>query len=248
MRTELHFHVLPGVDDGPRDDAEAVELARLAVADGTGRIVATPHIHLVDVDEVQSRVDALQARLRVADIELELAPGGELSPDYARALDSRRLELIAHGPRGARWLLLEAPLFATETTLGTAADQLRACGFGALIGHPERSPATSINELRRLVSLGSVLQINASSLAGVHGRDARDGALELAQSGLPFVIASDAHSRERPPLMTRAGAELAAAGIEPHTIRTALDVLPDALLADGLGAVSAAAGLGAASG
>ena len=66
VRTELHFHLLPGVDDGPHDDIEAIELARLAVADGTGRIVVTPHVHLVELDEVRRRVDALRACLRAA--------------------------------------------------------------------------------------------------------------------------------------------------------------------------------------
>lgn len=243
MRTELHFHLLPGVDDGPRDDLEAIELARLAISDGTGRIVVTPHAHLVELDEVRRRVEALRGRLRAAGIELELAPGGELSPDHVGSLDRGQLERIAQGPRDQPWLLLEAPLFPTETELGAAADELRAKGFGLLIGHPERSPGTSLEELRRLASLGSVLQLNASSVAGRHGREARDGALELAWSGLPFVIASDAHSPDRPPLMTLAGVELEAAGIEPHRVRAAVDTLPEALLFHGLGAANPAAGL-----
>ena len=50
MRTELHFHLLPGVDDGPTDDAEAIELARLAIEDGTSLIVVTPHVRLADIE------------------------------------------------------------------------------------------------------------------------------------------------------------------------------------------------------
>ena len=43
---DVHFHLLPGVDDGPEDMAESVELARAAVADGThdrGGHTARPH-------------------------------------------------------------------------------------------------------------------------------------------------------------------------------------------------------------
>ena len=64
VRTELHFHLLPGIDDGPRDDREAIELARLAVADGTRRVVATPHVRLLDLDELPMRTAQLRARLR----------------------------------------------------------------------------------------------------------------------------------------------------------------------------------------
>src|SRR3954454_21816068 len=40
---DLHFHALPGVDDGPADEAAAVALARAAADAGTDTIVATPH-------------------------------------------------------------------------------------------------------------------------------------------------------------------------------------------------------------
>jgi tyrosine-protein phosphatase YwqE len=60
-RVELHFHPLPGVDDGPRTLGEAVALARLAVADGTGLVTCTPHVHLVDVSSLPERVAVLAA-------------------------------------------------------------------------------------------------------------------------------------------------------------------------------------------
>jgi protein-tyrosine phosphatase len=44
QRAELHFHLLPEVDDGPVDLDDAVELARLAVADGTSVVTVTPHV------------------------------------------------------------------------------------------------------------------------------------------------------------------------------------------------------------
>ena len=41
---DLHCHLLPGIDDGPRDMDEMVELARAAAADGFETIAATPHL------------------------------------------------------------------------------------------------------------------------------------------------------------------------------------------------------------
>jgi len=37
---ELHFHLLPGVDDGPRSAEESVALAVAAVSEGTGTVAA----------------------------------------------------------------------------------------------------------------------------------------------------------------------------------------------------------------
>ena len=236
MRTELHFHLLPGIDDGPRDDREAIELARLALADGTRCVVVTPHVRLLDVAALPSLTARCQAVLRDAGLELELRGGGELSPDDVASLDQRQLELLAQGPPGARWLLLEAPLLAGGTDLDSAAEELRARGFDVLIGHPERSPYTPSSIVRRQVSRGSVLQLNASSLTGGHGPEARRGAISLVRSGLPFLLASDAHSPARAPQLTPAAAALASAGIDASTIRAAVDVLPGAVLSEGLAA------------
>jgi protein-tyrosine phosphatase len=239
VRTELHFHLLPGVDDGPCDDAEAIALARLAVADGTSRVVVTPHVKLLELDELLARTAQLQARLREAGVELELRPGGELSPDDVRALGQADLELLAQGPPDQPWLLLEAPLLRSETDLASAAEELRERGFGVLIGHPERSAGTPAAIVREQVDAGAILQINASSVTGRHGPDPRRRALALARSGLPFVLASDAHSPARPPQLTPAAIALEAEGVDRATVTAAVDVLPEALLTRGLAAAGA---------
>lgn len=238
MRTELHFHLLPGVDDGPRDHREAIELARLAVTDGTGRVVCTPHARLLDFAQLPARVGALRDKLAAARVPLQITGGAELSPDDVPHLSERELELAAQGPPGARWLLLEAPLFPTRPDLSDAAAQLRRRGYGVLIGHPERSATTSMADVAEQVDLGAVLQVNASSLVGAHGREVRKTAAALAGSSLPFMVASDAHSRGRPPLLRQAAAALASAGLDPAAVRHAIDTLPERLLSEGLAAAT----------
>jgi protein-tyrosine phosphatase len=232
----LHFHLLPGVDDGPKDEAEAVELARLAVEDGTGRVVVTPHVRLLDIQSLKRMTERLQAALRAAGVDLEVQVGGELAPGDVASLEHEQLELLAHGPPGERWLLLEAPLFSGTRDLGSAAEELRDQGFEVLIGHPERSLITPDSVIREQVARGAVLQLNASSLTGCHGGEARRRGLALARSGLPFLLASDAHSPARPPQLTPAAVTLVAVGLGESVVRAAVDVLPEAVLSDGLAA------------
>jgi protein-tyrosine phosphatase len=233
VRTELHFHLLPGVDDGPRDEREALELARLAVADGTGRIVATPHVGQVDLRELPARVTRLRELLAEAGVALEVFGGGEISPVDVAELSDDELELIAQGPAQARWLLLEAPLWRDPDGLRRAADELRARDFDLVIGHPERSSAVTIEDLREHVRAGSTLQLNASSLAGLHGSAPARTAIAIARSGLPFILASDAHSTARPPLLSRGAETLRAAGIPADAIRLAVDTGPSNLFESG---------------
>jgi protein-tyrosine phosphatase len=205
-RVELHFHLLPGVDDGPVDLASALDLARAAVADGTGLVVCTPHAHMIDVAELPDRVRQLRSALAAAGIDLEIRAGAELSWDHVAMFDGRSLEAVAQGPPGGRWILLEAPLPGTGDLddFEPAAQELRDRGYGLLVGHPERSPAMNGDPgaVDRVLAAGDRVQLNASSLVGYHGSAARAAGLELARSGRINVLASDAHQpRDRGPVL-----------------------------------------------
>ena len=236
---ELHFHLLPGLDDGPTSIEESVELARAAAAEGTDTIVATPHINprwMTDVDALDERVAQLAERLRRERVAITVLPGAELDPTMVERLAQRDLELIAHGPPGRRWLLLEAPLTGLEPAFNAVADELRARGFAVLVAHPERSLRPTTEDWRVLtheLAAGSALQVNAWSLAGLYGACARTSALRflLACSGR-VVIASDAHGGDRKPSLELARETLAGLGIlDPARFFT---TLPRSLLEHGL--------------
>jgi protein-tyrosine phosphatase len=110
---DLHFHLLPGVDDGPTDLQESLDLSRAALAAGTRTIVATPHVRddlgLTDPREIAARVRELRSALVAARIPLEVACGGELGHQMAFCLRRDELDLLAQGPPDARWLLVETP-------------------------------------------------------------------------------------------------------------------------------------------
>jgi protein-tyrosine phosphatase len=234
MRTELHFHLLPAVDDGPTDDDAAVVLAEAAVKDGTSRVVVTPHVREINLSRLPDHVERLRGLLARRDVPLEVVRGGEISPDDVEALSDSDLEVIAHGPAGRRWVLLEAPLGPCRPDLEAARVELRRRGFQVLIGHPERSPELRLSQLRDQVREGAVLQINAPSLVGRHGTRANRSALELVSSGLPFVLASDAHRLSRPPMLSEGALALERAGVDAETIRFAVETGPERLLAEGL--------------
>lgn len=233
MRAELHFHLLPGVDDGPSTMDEAIALARLTVADGTSTVVATPHAREVDIASVPERVADLQRRLEAEGVPLRVLPGVELAQDDHVSADE--LEIAAQGPPGRRWVLLEAPLFLDAPGLLAAATDLTNRGYGLLIGHPERSAALMSNGgLDELRAAGAKLQVNGSSLLGRHGGRARGWALDLARSGRISVVASDAHRPSRGPVLTEAVRTLVEAGVAPEEAERMVSATPRALLETGL--------------
>jgi len=88
---DLHSHILPGLDDGAADLADALEIARAAAADGITAIAATPHVredYPTTADAMESGVRHLRVVLEREGIGIELLPGGEVSLD--RHLDAGR--------------------------------------------------------------------------------------------------------------------------------------------------------------
>src|SRR5438046_1890302 len=109
---DLHCHLLPGIDDGAATLDDALVHARRLDAEGVRDVACTPHVKaavfpFVAIEELSGRRAALQAAIAADGLRVRLHPGGELAHDDALALRPEELDLIAQGPDGARWLLLE---------------------------------------------------------------------------------------------------------------------------------------------
>jgi len=240
---DLHVHILPGVDDGPATPGESIALGRLLATDGTGWAVATPHVRELDTQSIPERVRELQLLFERERVPVGLIAGGEVDLASAAELSPAALEGVAQGPAGRRWILLEAPLgpTAARAVLESAA-MLRSRGFGSVIAHPERSPALMGDRgaaLRRLVQAGCRVQVSASSLLGGHGGAARRAAWALLRSGLTHAVASDAHSRARPPRLAEAAKAAAAEGLPPAFLRRVFRDGPLALVQTGVSSTGA---------
>jgi protein-tyrosine phosphatase len=238
-RADVHFHVLPGVDDGPKNLEESLDLAAHAYADGTGTVVATPHVRhdfLTEVTDLPERVRELQGAIDMAGIRVSLRVGAELGHDMVGRLDQAELDSIAHGPPGARWLLVETPFTGIDAEFAAATEELRDRGFATVIAHPERGEgitAEGAAALRAELAAGSVLQINALSFLGLHGGGPRQAAVELACS-YPAAMASDAHGDWKPPSLTTGMAAAVELGVPAPLARRMVDSAPRALLRTGL--------------
>ena len=218
---DLHLHLLPGVDDGARSLRQSIEFSRRLAADGITEVTVTPHVGAglaYDPLSIPDRVAALQHALDRAGVQLRLHGGGEIHPHGAGGLSDAELEVVAHGPAGARWVLCEVPFAGIDDAYLETCRELRRRGYGVLIGHPERAVGFApegLELLRGELATGSLLQVNVCSLMGNNGAAAREAAGALVRDGLAFVLASDAHPGSREHTL-RQGFDLAvAAGATP---------------------------------
>lgn len=232
---DLHTHILPGIDDGVKTEDDAVEFARVAVADGIRTIVATPHCkegsYANDRPTVMAAVARLTERLRSENVGVALVPGAEvhLCPDLVERIRDGRAPTL--GDNG-KTLLLELSLTQYPPELDNLVFQLRLAGVVTVFAHPERI-AFFRDDPRRyesLVRLGAYGQITTGSVLGVFGREVAELSERMIRRRLVHVLASDSHNvRGRPPVLSealRAVAEM----IGDEAARRMVEDVPAALL------------------
>jgi len=214
MTIDIHTHILPALDDGAANLKEAVEMARIAAADGTTHLFATPHhrdFGPLPQQDVNRRVAELQTNLDSEGIPLTLIPGYEVRL-YETMLEDWDDNLA--GPLGHSRYVLAEPLFhhydkQTDAMLFELFDR----GYIPIMAHPERIRPIqeNLSLIEPFLARGGLTQITANSL--VYKRDwrANQTAQTMLRHGMGHIIASDAHKPYRRKPVLSAAKEAAAA-------------------------------------
>ncbi len=200
---DLHCHIIPGVDDGPKDSEEALSLCRMLQKEGVKVIVATPHYYpeerlSVGIDEVAAGCRELRDLL--GDNGPIILSGGEVAVynGVAEAVFEARVPLLGEG----KSVLLEAPFWQMPLCLEEEIFKLLANGYRPVLAHPERSREFRyiVDDLLAMRRQGVMLQITAGSLTGSYGTHVKAAAGTLAAQGGIDLVASDLHPGRKPDL------------------------------------------------
>ena len=203
---DLHCHLLPGIDDGAVDLDMALEMARMAVADGIRVVACTPHIYPGmyenNADGIRAAIASLQAELDQRDIDLKLVEGADvhLAPDLVGDIKAGRVPTIA----GSRYLLLEPPHHVAPPRFEDSVFALTMAGYVPVITHPERLSwiEGQYDVFERLVKGGTWMQLTAGSITGRFGKRPQYWAERMLDENMVHIVATDAHHpRRRPPLL-----------------------------------------------
>ncbi len=205
---DIHHHILPGVDDGPHELDEAVEMCRIAAAEGIGTIVATPHVlrgrwPVFSPLELQAKLERL--RDAVGDSP-RLILGSEYFFGHDMA-DVLRADTSIVPLAGSRYVLLELAANNVPPMLEQPLYRTQLDGWVPIIAHPERNLVFQQKPelLAYLIGHGARVQLTASSLIGAFGAEAKASAELFLERGLVHFVATDAHNTaKRPPRIREA--------------------------------------------
>jgi len=195
---DIHSHILPEVDDGPKSWDVSAAMCRAAAADGITHMVATPHAndrYHYDRPYLQGLVNHLQ-QLAGASPKLLLGCDFHLSYDNLQDAFANPTRYVIEG---TRYLLVEFSNYSIPQQTSDSFMKLGNCGITPIITHPERNPILRENPQSVLewAEQGCVIQMTGSALTGFWGERARRAALWLLEHQAVHVLATDAHDLEK---------------------------------------------------
>ena len=203
---DIHSHILPEVDDGPKSWETAVAMCRMAAADGIEHMVATPHSndrYFYDREYLSGLLQNLQQRIGDR-------PKLSLGCDFHLSLENMQAALVTpekYRIGSGRYLLVEFSNFGIPVQIDEWLGQMVELGTRPILTHPERNPILQQTGERVLqwVELGCAVQITASAITGSWGAKAKDMALWFLKEKAVHFLATDAHdTARRPPVLSEA--------------------------------------------
>ena len=209
---DIHCHLLPEVDDGPKSWDIAVEMCRMAAADGITHAVAAPHAndrYAYDREYLSGLLGQLRDRLREkieekTEEKLDPAPQLQLTLGCDFHLSFENLERVLEQPHTytigeTNYLLIELSNFSIPTQLENCFFRLGDRGLTPILTHPERNPILQQTPQRILewAEQGCLMQVTASALTGFWGERPENVARWLLDRSAVHILASDAHDTKR---------------------------------------------------
>lgn len=200
LHTDIHSHLIPGIDDGAVNIKESLDLIRGMAELGYKKLVITPHVRSGsfenDTRQFDSRLEELQSFLQKKGVDIKLEVGAEHTIDDSFFRCLRRGTLKSFGK--SKYLLIEFPFTAMPLDIKDLVFDLQSAGYNLILAHPERylylrdEPDT----VEYLHDSGLLFQINILSLVGFYNRATQKFAQKLIKNDLVDLVGSDLHHQK----------------------------------------------------
>lgn len=249
--TDIHTHILPGIDDGCRNLQESLALVRSFPEQGISEVIATPHYrnraYLGDAGPIVEAYNTLCEAIRNTEFALitgtfKLHLGQELH--YTESLP----ELLENGTcltlAGSHYVLIEFDNEAPYEEIYRGMRRIIEAGYTPILAHMERcifldgeyadKSHKNVYELRKL---GCGLQMNYDSLGklGIFTRlfdKEVKRCRDLVQEGLIDILATDAHSPSFRPPNTKPAIDWLTQTLTREEIERLTDINPKNIIGD----------------
>ncbi|MEQ8703237.1 MAG: CpsB/CapC family capsule biosynthesis tyrosine phosphatase [Phaeodactylibacter sp.] len=196
LGTDMHAHLLPGIDDGAKDIEDSLSLITQLQQMGYRHLITTPHI-MADLypntpSIIRGKLEEVRKAIAAAGIDITIDAAAEYLMDegFEPLLEEGEL-LTLPGNR----VLVEMSFISAPPKLEQYLFRLQTKGYRPLLAHPERYLFFHDNfkKYHELKERGCEFQLNTLSLTGYYGKPTRENAVALLKAGLIDYLGTDLH-------------------------------------------------------
>ncbi|UKN03339.1 histidinol phosphatase [Paracrocinitomix mangrovi] len=196
IKTDLHSHLIPGIDDGSKSMEDSLAMLRKFKSLGYQKVITTPHI-MIDYyknnpEIILGGLEKVREALKTENIDIEIEAAAEyyLDPHFEELIAKK--ELLTFGDNHILFELsfMEEPPRVKDTIFSLITE-----GYKPILAHVERYPFyhSKWDIIEELKSRDCLLQLNINSLSGQYGPQVKKMAEQLIEKELIDVIGSDCH-------------------------------------------------------
>lgn len=197
LKTDMHSHLLPGIDDGSPDLNTSLQLIRGMMNLGYSKLITTPHIMwdmYKNTNEIISeKLELLRKTLKEEGINIEIQAAAEyFLDDYVHGLVKSNHPLLTVKDR---MVLVEFSLAYPSHSLKDILFDMQMQGYQPIIAHPERYIYLERNKdfYEELRDIGCLFQLNLLSLSGHYGKAVQELSQYLIKNSYYDFLGTDLH-------------------------------------------------------
>ncbi len=195
--TDMHSHVLPGLDDGSENVEESISMLNRLVEMGYKKAILTPHImgdaYKNTPDGIREKLHLLKSHEQMPDIQLECAAEYYIDESLYHKLTTNQ-EILSFGKK--KYVLIETSYINESSYLSHVCFELLSRGFTPILAHPERYTYMyhDFNRYIELFDRGLLFQLNLNSLVGYYSPTSKKIAEKLIDLKMVHFVGTDCHS------------------------------------------------------
>ncbi len=208
LSTDIHSHLLAGIDDGVKSLEQSEEIIRYFRQLGYKKLITTPHI-ISDAypntpEIIKEKLSELRQHLQKVNVEVEIEAAAEYYlEDYVFRLIEHDKEVLTFGQKH---FLFETNFLTEPLSLKEFIFMANVKGYKPVLAHPERYQYMyhNIEKAGDLIDRGVLLQVNINSIVGHYGKEVQSVAKKLIDRGWVHLLGSDCHHMQHAELIGQA--------------------------------------------
>jgi protein-tyrosine phosphatase len=197
--TDIHSHLLPGIDDGAQEFDDTVYLIDQLQSFGFSKFVTTPHTFTGFWDNTMEGIlkkeAETKAKLNEKGLSCNLSAASEYLLDHHFLSLVQKKEILTVKDN---YVLVEMSYLNAPIHLYDILFEIQVAGYKPILAHPERYLFyhKNLGEYEKLKNAGCSLQLNLLSTVGYYGKSVTEIAEKLMERDLIDFVGSDVHHRK----------------------------------------------------